>query len=99
MTAPGRILLAGLFNETHTFLEEPAKVRDFSVRLDRELVDSRGDGSPMDGFLESAEEFGWEVVPSIDSRGMPGGIVPAEVVEEFWERFRSDLKRTSKRSG
>jgi len=90
MTAPGRILLAGLFNETHTFLEEPAKVRDFSVRLDRELVDSRGDGSPMDGFLESAEEFGWEVVPSIDSRGMPGGIVPAEVVEEFWERFRSD---------
>lgn len=90
MTAPKRILLAGLFNETHTFLEEPAKVRAFEVRSDRELLATRGDGSPMDGFLESAEAFGWEVVPSIDSRGMPGGIVPAEVVEAFWARFSSD---------
>ena len=90
MTTPRRILLAGLFNETHTFLEEPATVEAFEMRLGRALLECRGDGSPLDGFLESAEKFGWEVVPSIDSRGMPGGIVPAAVVEGFWERFRAD---------
>ena len=66
MKANRRILLAGLFHETHTFLDQPSTVKDFSVRKGLELLDCRGDGSPIDGVLEAAEAFAWTVVPAME---------------------------------
>ncbi|MEZ5277768.1 MAG: M81 family metallopeptidase [Opitutaceae bacterium] len=92
MKANRRILLAGLFHETHTFLDQPSTVNDFSVRKGKELLDCRGDGSPIDGVLEAAEAFAWTVVPAMDLRATPGGIVPDAIVETFWEGLISTLR-------
>lgn len=83
-----RVLVAGLFHETHTFLDQPSTVDDFTVRRGAELLEARGDGSPLDGVLEAAEGFGWTVVPSIDLRATPGGTVPDAIVETFWDALR-----------
>ena len=86
-----RILVAGLFHETHTFLEEPSRIDDFSVRRGRALLDCRGDGSPLDGVLEAAEGFGWTVLPAIDLRATPGGVVPDAIPGLFWESMMETL--------
>ncbi len=82
-----RILLAGLFHETHTFVEGTTSLRDFHVGLSDELLACRGDASPLGGMLEAAERFGWEIIPTVDMRAAPSGMVECEVVEEWWREF------------
>ena len=61
-----RILLAGLFHETHTFVDEITGIADYSINRGEAITARRGDGSTIDGFLEVAEREGWEVVPFVD---------------------------------
>ena len=82
-----RVLVAGLFHETHTFLDQPSKEEDFSVRRGAQMLGCRGDGSPLDGVLETGDQFGWTVIPAIDLRATPGGTVPDAIVDTFWEAF------------
>lgn len=82
-----RILLAGLFHETHTFVEGETRLEDFAILRGAEMLDCRGDASPLGGVLETGERLGWEVIPAIDMRASPGGMVPDEVVETWWREF------------
>ena len=60
MTGRTRILFAGLFHETHTFVPERTPLSDFTIRHGPDILARRGDGSTIDGFLEVAAEEGWE---------------------------------------
>lgn len=82
-----RILLAGLVHETNTFVEEETGLLDFQRQVGDELFLSRGDSSPIGGFLDAAESFEWEVIPTVDYRAMAGGMVADEVIEAFWREF------------
>ncbi|MEO6003953.1 MAG: M81 family metallopeptidase [Opitutus sp.] len=84
-----RILFAGLFHETHTFLEEVTRWDDFEVVFDQEILAKRGDASPTDGFLEQAAVLGWEVIPTIDARATPSGTVEDAMFERYWKEFET----------
>lgn len=88
-----RILLAGLFHETHTFLEERTRLSDFAVTAGAGILAKAGDGSPTAGFLEVAELAGWEVVPAIDLRCTPSGLVEDTVLDHFWTEFAAAARR------
>ncbi len=88
-----RVLLAGLFHETHTFLEGRSGHEAFTVTEGDALLERRGDGSPIDGFLEVAEVEGWEVVPAIDARAMPGPTVSDEMVRRVLHRLGQHATR------
>src|SRR2546427_1228210 len=90
-----RVLLTGLYHETNTFLPGTQGLDEFQVRRRSELLDSQGDASPLGGVLEAAQERGWEVIPGLDVRGMPGPTVADEVVELFW----SELQATARSAG
>ncbi len=79
-----RVLFAGLFHETHTFLDGSTRLSDFQILRGDELLRCCGDSSPLGGALESAHEFGWEVLPTVDYRALPSAIVDDDVVENFW---------------
>lgn len=79
-----RILIAGLFHETHTFLDGLTPLSDFQIRRGEELWASKGDSSPLGGVLELADEFGWEMIPAADYRAQPSVTVADEVIEQFW---------------
>jgi glutamate-1-semialdehyde 2,1-aminomutase len=85
---PRRILLAGLFHETHTFLNGTTGFDDFTMRRGDGLLDCKGDASPLGGVLEFADQEGWEIIPTVDYRATPGAIVEDEVIEQFWREFR-----------
>lgn len=82
-----RILIGGLFHESHTFLEGSLGLEDFSVSRDTELLASAGDSSPMAGAVEEADRCGWTLVPTVDFRAMPGPLPGDEVFEAFWSEF------------
>ena len=82
-----RILVAGLFHETHTFVDDTTGLQSFFTSYGDEFLKRQGDGSPLGGFLETAARFGWEVIPTVDMRASPSGIVEDEVVETWWIAF------------
>jgi len=82
-----RILLAGLFHETHTFLGEPTRWEDFEVIFGEQILAKLGDGSPTDGFLSEARRHGWEVIPTVDARCVPSGTVEDTMFERYWTEF------------
>ncbi len=79
-----RILIAGLFHETHTFLDGLTTLSDFRIRRGEELWASKGDSSPLGGVLELADEFGWQMIPTADYRAQPSVTVADDVIEQFW---------------
>lgn len=79
-----RVLIAGLFHETHTFLDGSTGLADFQILRGAELLRCAGDSSPLGGVLARAERHGWEVLPTVDYRAQPGAIVEDEVVPAFF---------------
>ena len=94
-----RILLAGLFHETHTFVDETTSIADYSMNRGAAIVARRGDGSTIDGFLEVAEREGWEVVPIVDYSALPSGTTEQAVFEQFWTELRSGIADALKAGG
>jgi microcystin degradation protein MlrC len=82
-----RILFAGLFHETHTFLGEHTRWEDFEVTVDAAILAKLGDGSPTDGFLSEAARQCWKVIPTIDARCVPSGTVEDAMFERYWQEF------------
>lgn len=91
-----RVLLAGLFHETNTFLQSLTTTEGFKVNHGEELLKFEGDPSPLGGVLEVARERGWEVVPAVDLRAMPGPTVADGVVELFWRSFREVAEKQTR---
>ncbi len=87
-----RVLLAGLFHETHTFLEGVTPLADWAIRRGDELLATEGDGSPLGGVLTVAREHGWQVIPAIDIRATPSALAVDEVVEVFSESLLATAK-------
>lgn len=82
-----RVLVAGLFHETHTFLDGTTALADFQILRGEEVWRREGDASPLGGALESARAFDWEVVPAVDFRAAPSAMVEDEVVASFWREL------------
>ncbi|MBN9022611.1 MAG: M81 family metallopeptidase [Rhizobiales bacterium] len=79
-----RVLLAGLFHETHCFVPATTGLADFRIERDAELFARRGDGSQVDGFLAVADREGWEVVPACSYTATPSGRVEDAVIAAFF---------------
>ncbi len=87
-----RVLVAGLFHETHTFLDETTSLEQFQVRVGPEVLQARGDGSPLGAALEEGARLGWQWVPAVDLRATPSGTVQDDVLEFFWQQFRRTVQ-------
>lgn len=88
-----RILIAGLFHETHTFLDEVTGLDRWQISRGKEILASLGDGSPLGGALEAAARLGWDVIPTIDCRAQPSGTAADEVFDMFWGELRPQVEQ------
>ncbi|MBO6637871.1 MAG: M81 family metallopeptidase [Roseitalea sp.] len=88
-----RILLAGLFHETHCFVNGTTGLGDFNIDRSAALMDFAGNGSTIDGFLDVAARQGWDVEPACTYAASPSAMVEDAVIEAFW----SDLEPVARR--
>ncbi|MFG0262781.1 MAG: M81 family metallopeptidase [Novipirellula sp. JB048] len=97
--AKPRVLIAGLFHESHSFVEGPTRWSEMTVYRDGELLELRGDASPMGGVLKFAAAEGWDVLPTIYANATPGPTLDDDVLENFWSEFRPRAVRFGSDSG
>ena len=84
-----RVLVAGLFHETHTFLDGTTPWDAFEVWREGDLMTLRGQASPMGGVLDYAHQHDWDVVPSVFATAVPSATVDDDAFEQFWELFKT----------
>ena len=84
-----RVFLAGLFHETHCFLDDRTGLDAFRLSQGEALAKQIGDGSPLGAAIERGAELGWEFVWGVDGRALPSGLVRDEVFETFWQRLEA----------
>jgi microcystin degradation protein MlrC len=84
-----RVLIAGLFHETHTFLEGTTPWEAFDVWCDNDLMSLRGQASPIGGVLDYAHHHDWNVVPSVFATAVPSATVQDIAFEQFWKLFNT----------
>lgn len=99
MAARKRVLIAGLYHETNTFLEGRTRLQDFQTLQGPRILEAAGDGSPLAGAVESATRFGWETVPAIDMRAAPGPLVEDRAVAEFWNGVAGAIEEAGSLDG
>lgn len=81
------VFVAGLFHETHRFLDEKTRLRDFEILEGEPLLARRGDSSPLGGALELFAERECAVIPGSLHTAMPGGTVEDAAFEDCWDRI------------
>ena len=85
------VLMAVLFHETHTFLQQKTGMDQFrqnGINIGDEILKNNiGNGSPTDGFLDYAEAKNWNVIPTIQMAASPSGMVDDEAIEYFKRHF------------
>ncbi len=88
-----RILFAGLFHETHTFVEEITQANQFQWLRGEAMLACAGEGSPLGSALAAAQQLGWEIIPTLDCRAQPSGTAADEVFETFWRELRPQIEQ------
>lgn len=93
MTRRPRMFVAGFFHETHTFVDGRTSLDDFDRRHGGDLLARRGDASTIDGFLEVAEDNGWDLAASVEYVALPSAMIDHAVFERFWRELETDLRQ------
>jgi microcystin degradation protein MlrC len=84
-----RVLLAGLHHQTNTFVGGRTGLEDFEIARGEEILRGSAYAPYVAGVLEVAEGRGWEVLPVLDARAVPGPTIADAVVDLFWAEFRA----------
>src|SRR5436305_2757121 len=83
-----RVLIAGLYHETHTFVPGRTPLAMFAMLRGPEMLRAAGEPSPLGGAVDTARACGWEITTASDYRAIPSGTVQHAVLESWWEEFR-----------
>jgi len=80
-----RVAVGGIYHESNTFFSQPMTMERFAESQLHYGVDVprqwRGTCSEMAGFLEGADQFGFQAIPTLMAWGMPSGAVTKETFE------------------
>ncbi len=91
---PYRVGILGVFHETNTFAPRPTDLQSFAHRwLIGDDVRSAFQGTRTvgGGFLDGAEESGFEVVPLFGAYATPSGVVTLEALAAIKDQIRVAL--------
>lgn len=91
--AKKRVLVAGLYHQTNSFVGGRTGLEDFEVRRGGEMLRAEDVAPPLAALADTAGENGWELLPVVDMRAAAGATVADAVVDLFWAEFRAVADR------
>ena len=95
-----RIAVGGIMHESNTFNPRPTPFEAFRVQRGDDLV-SWWQDSPHEvgGFIAGAENFAYELFPTLMAQATPGGMVTGEAFERLTQELLERLSRAPRLDG
>lgn len=89
-----RIAIAGFAHESNTFAAKPTTLNDFSIWRGQEMLDHYTPTfHEIAGYIAGADEYDYELVPTLGANATPSGTVTREayesIVGEILEQLRA----------
>ncbi len=89
-----RIATGGIIHETSTYVATRTTMRDFQfdrgvIRGDDMLARFRGTNVCTGGFIDGADQIGFELVPLLRASAFPGGLI----VREDYDQLKNEMLR------
>jgi microcystin degradation protein MlrC len=98
-----RIAIGGIYHESNTFFSQPMTTERFAekeLHFGGDILDYwRGTCSEISGFIEGAQQFKFDLVPTVMAWGMPSGALTSETYETLNEMLLSRLKKAKSLDG
>ncbi len=98
-----KILVGGIYHESHSFSSEPTNLESFRNVLLLEGKDSiekmRDTTSEIFGFIKGAEKFGFEMIPSLWAWGVSTAPVEAKTLDYLINVVRESFEKAEKVDG
>ena len=99
-----RIATGGVSHETSTFVQTPTTIEDFKHRKGvfrgNEIIDRfRGTNISTGGFIDGAEEHGFDLVPLLWAFAEPSGLIVREDYDALKAEFLEMLRATESEAG
>jgi microcystin degradation protein MlrC len=92
-----RIAAGLIYHESNTFFSQAttlARFEEKDLHYGREILDHwKGTCSEMAGFMEGANRFGFELVPTVAAWGMPAGPLTKDTFETLSDSLISRLRQ------
>lgn len=93
-----RVLVGGIYHESHSFSSVPTDLATFRQVLlleGQEVIDTLAETtSEMAGFIKGAKRFGFEILPTVWAWGTSTGPVQAKTLDYLLEEVRARLRAT-----
>jgi len=91
-----RVAVGGIYHESNTFFSQPMTLERFAecqLQYGADVIPSwAGTCSEIEGFLEGAQRFEFDVIPTLMAWGMPAGAVTTGCFEHLVAELVSRLK-------
>ncbi|MGE3384861.1 MAG: M81 family metallopeptidase [Pyrinomonadaceae bacterium] len=98
-----KVLVGGIYHESHSFSNVATDLESFRRVLFLEGRDSidqlRGTTSEMAGFIKGAEEFGFEMIPTLWAWGLSTAPVQANALDHFLSIVEKTITAAEKIDG
>ncbi len=94
-----RVAIVGFYHETNTFALEHNETLDAHAEIGQELIDLAHPRSYIGGFLEGMRDAGIELIPIANIRFRHGGIIHAEVYEQYRDLIVRGLRDAGRLDG
>jgi microcystin degradation protein MlrC len=95
-----RIAVAGFSHESNTFAAKPTALADFSIHRGQALVEHYAPTfHEIAGYIAGAEEYDFDLVPTLAANATPSGTVTREAYETIVGEILTTLKALGKVDG
>jgi microcystin degradation protein MlrC len=98
-----RIGVGGIYHESNTFFSQPMTMEKFAekdLHFGSDMLEHwRGTCSEISGFIEGAQQFDFELVPTVMAWGMPLGALTPETFETLNDMLLSRLEEAKPLDG
>ena len=102
-TSNPRIAVGGIMHESNTFSKDETDLKDFAGRLisrgDEIIAEFATSAHEVGGYIEGAEKYGLELVPTIVANAMPAGPVTDCALDSLTDELIDRLKKAQPLDG
>ena len=102
-TSTPRIAVGGIMHESNTFSKDETSLKDFAGRLisrgDEIIAEFATSAHEVGGYIEGAEKFGLELVPTVIANATPAGRVTDRALDSLTDELIDRLKKAQPLDG
>ena len=102
-TSKPRIAIGGILHESNTFSEVKTDLKDFAGRLitrgDEIIAEFAASAHEVGGYIEGAEKYGLELVPTLVASATPAGPVTDRALDALTDELIDRLKKAQPLDG